>query len=216
MAGQATTEDRPRGSTEKREAILRAARRVFGRVGYLGASIDAIAAEAGVSTRTIYNHFDNKEQLFSTVLMESSTQVASAREALIDRWLTDVTDLEEALIGLATEWLRPAPEFTDHFNMVRQLKVESEQFPRELRDAWREAGPLRARRALAARMAELAGRCRLRTDDPETTAQHFMALITDTATNKAEFSAAAMESEIDKIARTGVRTFLYGFLPRPD
>lgn len=214
VAGRTRTDERPRGLTEKRQAILRAARQVFGQVGYLGASIDVIAAEAEVSTRTIYNHFDNKEQLFSTVLMESSTQVAAAREALIDQWLTDVTDLEEALIGLAKEWVRPKPEFTAHFAIVRRLKAESERFPRELRDAWREAGPLRARRALAARMVDLAARGLLRADDPEVTAQHFMALITDTTTSRAEFSATALESEIDEIARTGVHTFLYGFLPR--
>ncbi|MFD2415452.1 TetR family transcriptional regulator [Amycolatopsis pigmentata] len=47
--------------------------------------IEVIAAEAEVSTRTIYNHFENKEQLFSTVLTERATQVADARDALIDK-----------------------------------------------------------------------------------------------------------------------------------
>jgi AcrR family transcriptional regulator len=203
-----------RAPTGKRQAIVRAARRVFGQTGYLGTSIEVIAAEADVSTRTIYNHFENKEQLFSTVLTESSTQVAAAREALIERHLADVTDLEAALIALAKEWVRPKPEFEDHFAIVRRLKAESDRFPEALRAAWREAGPLRARRALARRMAELGGQGLLSVGDPEVAAQHFMALVTDTTISRAEYSATALESEIDEVARTGVHTFLYGYLPR--
>lgn len=213
LTGQTKSEPR-RGLTGKRQAILTGALRVFGRVGYLGASIDMIAAEAEVSTRTIYNHFENKEQLFATVLMESSTQVATAREALVQQHLGDVTDLEDALIALAKEWVRPNPDFEDHFRIVRRLRGESDRFPKELVRAWQEAGPLRARRALAARMTRLAERGLLTLLDAEVAAQQFMALITDTTVSRAEFSATAVESEIDRIARVGVHAFLYGYLPR--
>jgi AcrR family transcriptional regulator len=212
LTGQTTSA--PRRRTQKRRAILDGALLVFGRVGYLGASIDMIAAEADVSTRTIYNHFENKEQLFATVLLESSTRVAVTREALIERHLGDVTDLESALIALAKEWVRPNPDFENHFRVVRRLRAESDRFPRELVESWQEAGPFRARRALAARMAWLAERGLLGVRDPELAAQQFMALITDTTVSRAEFSATALESEIDRIARAGVSTFLYGYLPR--
>lgn len=204
----------PRRRTLKRRSILDGALRVFGRVGYLGASIDMIAAEADVSTRTIYNHFENKEELFSTVLLESSTRVAVTREAVIEQHLGYVTDLESALIALAKEWVRPNPDFEDHFRVVRRLRAESDRFPREVVEGWQEAGPFRARRALAAQMARLADRRLLVVRDPELAAQQFMALITDTTISRAEFSATALESEIDRIARAGVHTFLYGYLPR--
>ncbi|MEV5986378.1 helix-turn-helix domain-containing protein [Streptomyces sp. NPDC052051] len=55
---------RVRGMPEKRRSIAQAARAVFGREGYSRASVDANAVEAGVSKRTIYNHFTDKEQLF--------------------------------------------------------------------------------------------------------------------------------------------------------
>jgi AcrR family transcriptional regulator len=116
LTGQ--TKDGQRSSrdlTEKREAIVRAARHVLSRVGYFGASIDVIAADAEVSTRTIYNKFESKEQLFSAVLTETFDQVAAAREALIGRYLGEVTDLEGDLIELAKEWVRPPPELQDHF-----------------------------------------------------------------------------------------------------
>ena len=64
----------------KRGAIERAARAVFGRLGYARASIDQIAAEAGVSTRTLYNHFGDKLGLFSQVLVDGAAEVADTFE----------------------------------------------------------------------------------------------------------------------------------------
>jgi TetR/AcrR family transcriptional regulator of autoinduction and epiphytic fitness len=51
-------------SMEKRKAILKAARAEFSTLGYRDASMDAIAKKAGVSKRTLYNHFAGKERLF--------------------------------------------------------------------------------------------------------------------------------------------------------
>lgn len=50
---------------EKRAAILDAAKRLFPVHGYEGVSMDAIAAEAGVSKLTVYSHFKDKDFLFS-------------------------------------------------------------------------------------------------------------------------------------------------------
>ncbi len=194
---------------------MRAARAVFGRVGYLGASIDMIAAEAGVSTRTIYNHFENKEHLFTTVLTESSHQVAAAYEAIIQRHLGEVTDLEADLIAFGREWLRPRPEFADHFAIVRRINAEAERFPRELHEAWQEAGPLRVQRALTTRMARLSDQGLLRIDDAECAAQHFTILITAGVTSRTQLGATPLEEpEINRIATAGVHAFLYGYLPR--
>ncbi|MEO7064126.1 MAG: TetR/AcrR family transcriptional regulator [Dokdonella sp.] len=49
---------------EKRAAILDAAKRLFLHTGFEGTSMDAIAAEAGVSKLTVYSHFTDKETLF--------------------------------------------------------------------------------------------------------------------------------------------------------
>jgi TetR/AcrR family transcriptional regulator, mexJK operon transcriptional repressor len=50
---------------EKRAAILEAAKNLFPQRGFAGVSMDAIAAEAGVSKLTVYSHFTDKETLFS-------------------------------------------------------------------------------------------------------------------------------------------------------
>ncbi|HBX55599.1 TetR/AcrR family transcriptional regulator [Pseudomonas sp. UBA2684] len=52
----------------KRQAILDAAKTLFLRNGYDGSSMDAIAAEAGVSKLTVYSHFTDKETLFSAAV----------------------------------------------------------------------------------------------------------------------------------------------------
>ncbi|NQU61270.1 MAG: helix-turn-helix transcriptional regulator, partial [Rhodospirillales bacterium] len=36
--------------------------------GFGSTSMDAIAAEAGVSKRTVYSHFENKETLFAAIM----------------------------------------------------------------------------------------------------------------------------------------------------
>jgi TetR/AcrR family transcriptional regulator of autoinduction and epiphytic fitness len=64
-----TTSTPPRLTDRKRSAILKAAADQFRSLGYEGASVDGIAALAGVSKRTVYNHFPGKEELFEEALM---------------------------------------------------------------------------------------------------------------------------------------------------
>lgn len=52
----------------KRRAILEAAKRLFPRHGFDGVSMDAIAAEAGVSKLTLYSHFKDKDDLFTAAV----------------------------------------------------------------------------------------------------------------------------------------------------
>jgi len=52
----------------KREAIIEAARRAFEEFGVQGTSMDKLAEMAGVSKRTVYNHFASKEELYAAVL----------------------------------------------------------------------------------------------------------------------------------------------------
>lgn len=59
----------PQRLTErKREAILQSAIAEFRSSGFEITSMDKIAATAGVSKRTVYNHFPSKEELFAEIL----------------------------------------------------------------------------------------------------------------------------------------------------
>lgn len=215
MAETPPTARPSRGLAAKRTAIVVAARRAFGRTGYLGTSIEMIAGEAQVSTRTVYNHFLNKEDLFATVTVQSSGEVADARERLIQGWLGGrIEDLEAALVELACEWLLPDEAFHDHVALVREIRAAPERFPEELQKAWREAGPQRARRALADQLRRLSDEGLLQVTDPMTAARHFTALITSADLPPSEFSLSAGPQEIRATAVAGVRAFLHGHLPR--
>jgi TetR/AcrR family transcriptional regulator of autoinduction and epiphytic fitness len=54
----------------KRQAILKAAAEQFRACGFDATSVDRIAAAAGVSKRTVYNHFPSKEELFTETLVQ--------------------------------------------------------------------------------------------------------------------------------------------------
>ena len=61
----------------KRQAILSAAADQFRAQGFEASSMDKIAASAGVSKRTVYNHFPSKEDLFAETLIELFSSSAS-------------------------------------------------------------------------------------------------------------------------------------------
>ena len=52
----------------KRQAILQTAGRSFFDVGFAATSIEQVAAEAGVSKVTVYNHFGDKRGLFTAAV----------------------------------------------------------------------------------------------------------------------------------------------------
>jgi AcrR family transcriptional regulator len=63
-----------------RQAILEAAMRVFGSMGFRDAKIADIAAEAGVATGTLYNYFSSKEEIFQSILDDGRERL----QALLD------------------------------------------------------------------------------------------------------------------------------------
>ena len=66
---ESTTDARKkRDTSKKRLSILDGAVRVFIENGYDASSMDRIAEQAGVSKRTVYNHFASKEILFQEII----------------------------------------------------------------------------------------------------------------------------------------------------
>lgn len=59
-----------RDTSQKRQAILEGAVKVFTKNGFDASSMDHIAEVAGVSKRTVYNHFPSKEILFQAIVAD--------------------------------------------------------------------------------------------------------------------------------------------------
>lgn len=73
----------------KRDAILKACDQIFGTMGYGLAGVDAIAALAGVTKRTLYKQFGSKEELFTHWLRRRDHATRTAMFAAIDAIATD-------------------------------------------------------------------------------------------------------------------------------
>ena len=80
-----------------RAQLLDAAERVFARDGVRGASVDAIALEAGYSTGAVYSNFKGKEDLFLTLVEERiDPRLANVYEAVEAELAAGVPPLEAA------------------------------------------------------------------------------------------------------------------------
>ena len=76
-----TTSRAPRrDAAENREALLTAARIVLNRDP--NASLEAIAAEAGLSRRSVYGHFVNRDELVLELVTSGARRVAAALEGV--------------------------------------------------------------------------------------------------------------------------------------
>ncbi|WP_180028927.1 TetR/AcrR family transcriptional regulator [Acinetobacter sp. YH16032] len=69
---------RPKDLVKKKQ-ILDAAKRLFLKQGFHGSSMNQIAKEAGVTKLTVYNHFQDKESLFTYAIAETCEESINAR-----------------------------------------------------------------------------------------------------------------------------------------
>jgi len=149
----------------KRAAILAAAVRVFVRDGFSGATVDDIAALAGVGKQTVYNYFGDKNQLFLAAiqgarpagaepadLVPADGDPAGVLTALGERVLDAVLDPERAALH-------------------RLTIAELDRHP-ELQRMWSEAAAGGITDALAGYLSTLPG-----VTDPALRARQFVVLL---------------------------------------
>jgi AcrR family transcriptional regulator len=210
MATGTATAGTRRGMPEKRRAIVEAARTVFGREGYSRAGVDTIALEAGVSKRTIYNHFTDKEQLFQIVALEGAEQVTEAVGEILERHLRKIVDVREDLIAFGLERVAAVTAFPDHFALVRTIEAEVTRIPSAVLEVWKEVGPLSSHKKLAPYLRRIADRGLLALDDDAERAANHFNLLTITDVNQRTFYGAVSlpEAEVSGIVIRGVDTFL--------
>lgn len=130
-----------RNRTTSRERLLIAAAKVFAERGFERASVDEIAAEAGLSKGSLYWNFASKDDLFEALLEEHVDRRARAilnltkeapagldMSAEASRWFSELLREERQLILLSHEyWSRAArdPEIRRRY-AERQAKLRRE------------------------------------------------------------------------------------------
>jgi TetR/AcrR family transcriptional repressor of mexJK operon len=203
--------EEPGRSALKRRAVLDAATGVFLKGGYLGTSMDEIAALSGVSKQTVYKQFASKEALFVEV-------VGSLTGDTGDKVHNEAPDL--APNGDVAAYLEDyayrqlAIVVTPQVMQLRRLVIgEVSRFP-ELAKVLYERGPLRAIGILADMFKRLAARGLLRIEDPKLAASHFNWLVMSHALNEAMLlgdAAIPRPAELRRQAAAGVNVFLAAY-----
>jgi len=208
----ALTEGRAVGAAgPKGEAIAAAALRLFLRDGYERTSVDAIAAEAGVSKRTIYNRYGDKENLFLSVLRDTYTSMMVTFRGIVDKHLGDVTDVQQDLTAFALEVARTMTTAPDRIALVRLIMSEAPFFPGLIRA---EQGPTTMHGSITAYLARLSGQGRLAMTDPAEAAEHLVALTINQINARTMFGVIPVsDAEVERIIAGGVAAFVRAYRP---
>ncbi|GAA1010809.1 hypothetical protein Aple_066150 [Acrocarpospora pleiomorpha] len=204
------------GSLVKRAAILAAARELFVRHGVDRVSVDAVAAQAAVSKRTVYDYFGDKRRLFLALLSDAEESlIASMRRALDehladDAGITTVPRLEEALTAFAIDFgtmIVGSADYAAVFALVAQQRWQTPTSEDDLVTAVPEE-------ALVERIAHFADMGLLDTDDPRLAAHHFGALTVLLAYNDQPDPAKADPGQIRQTMIDGVHAFIRAYATR--
>lgn len=156
---------------EKRAAILEAAKHLFPLNGFDGVSMDAIAAEAGVSKLTVYSHFTDKETLFV--------------EAIRSKCLEQVPDevflpasggpIREALLKIGRSFFALVSSEVA-MNLHRMILADARNGPKLGQMFW-EAGPARINASFERFLAQATAAGQLDIADTVTAAGQFLCLL---------------------------------------
>lgn len=195
------------GSTQKRSAILVAARELFLADGVDRSSVDAVAARAGVSKRTVYDYFGDKEALLLAVFESTGESLIVELRRAIEDTLTDVVDLQAALVTFSMRIATETLGSVDYLAFMRLMAMESAHLPR-LRDHRLTNAP---EEAVAERLAEFARAGLLEVPNARLAADHFIALTLLLVVNTLGSAIAKDDARVRVIVVEGVRAFLRAY-----
>ncbi|PMZ71496.1 TetR/AcrR family transcriptional regulator [Pseudomonas sp. FW305-70] len=155
----------------KRQAILDAAKVLFLSKGYANTSMDAVAAEAGVSKLTVYSHFNDKETLFSAAVM------AKCEEQLPPLFfeLPQGVAVEAVLLNIARGF-HQLINSDESVNLHRLMMTLGSQDPK-LAQIFFEAGPERMLHGMERLLRRIDESGVLSIDKPHNAAEHFFCLL---------------------------------------
>ena len=123
--------DNPKAAlmARKRAVIVDAALKAFLEAGYAEASVNHIAAAAGVSIKTLYRHYESKDDLFSAVMQAACGKPpgdTDARDQPPPNWYA--LPPAEGLPQAGAEYLRHALS-PDQLALYRVVARDAHRFP---------------------------------------------------------------------------------------
>lgn len=161
---------------QRKRDLLEAALRVFGSKGYHGASLEEVAAAAGLSKAAVYLHFSSKEELFRAVIHEHTPPM----ELLSAASRADVPGDPEPFLGaIARSFLRLFRN-PDRVNLLRLVLAEAPRFP-EVGAVFTAEVVEKGATALARYLERQAASGRLDVSDPAFAAQAFIGALVSLA-----------------------------------
>lgn len=193
-----------RHSGRKRRAIRDAGTSVFLRLGFEQASMDLIAAEAGVAKQTIYNHFHSKDDLFKAIIMDMTT----ALMAPLDIEEAAKVTPEQLLRSFGRDFLKLMLE-PSSLALYRLIVAESGRFP-ELGVELYRVGAGRLIEILANYFAWETSKGRLAVAEPNSAAELFIGMLSGRAQLRALLgvNGGSGDEELDSRAERAVKSFL--------
>jgi TetR/AcrR family transcriptional regulator, mexJK operon transcriptional repressor len=198
---------------EKRAAILVAAKALFIRNAFAGTSMDAIAADAGVSKLTVYSHFGDKDNLFREVIRSRIQDLLPEETYFFDPH----ADIRATLrrVALTHAHLDCNAETVGTFRAI--LSDCRQGNPRYGKLIWEE-GAKRTHGLMERLLQQAVDAGQLDIDDVARASGQFLSLIKGNLMMRQMFGCTecpeSYTEEIESTARAGVEMFLRAYQPR--
>lgn len=209
----AEAEDPAERASRKRLQIRRAAIAAFLRTGYVGTSMDDVAAAARVSKQTVYKHFGSKEELFVAIIEATVGDVMDEVFERVGSSQDRHGSLEQELLttGRRLIVLVMQPEL---LALRRLMTGEAGRFP-QLGEVWWRGGPARLAAGLTGRLRQAVSDGELVIDDVPLAAEQLQWLILSIPLNRAMLcpGQAYTSGELHRYSDAGVATFLAAHRP---
>ena len=154
----------------KRKAIVEAAAQSFFDVGFSATSIEQVAADAGVSKVTIYNHFGEKRALFAAAVEHECEKMRG--HFSLEEMPSGSIRVRLTTIGKAMCAFLSRPEM---IQFERRIAAETEAEPLIGR-AFLEAGPWQMKQGFSAFLAYATAQGELEIDEPWLAAEQFVSM----------------------------------------
>lgn len=211
MAADTEAKTLREGSAIKRAAILDSARERFMADGFDGTSVDAISATAGVSKRTVYDYFGDKQALLIAVIEACSVSLMATITAALDEIPSNPTNLEESLTAFSVRILSTTLTSSDYATLIRLVTTETAHLPTESATFWMPSEP---EDRIAERFADFHSKGLLEAPRPRLATDHFIALTMGIALEKQRDLPNGDPALIRASIVDGVRAFLRAYTPR--